>query len=899
MDRENKFYRLALAANPRQGCCSFSWRMKCALEACGHTVMVLTPQLQPYLFDAVGVFHAERAERFFAVQKLDFVLVADGVNVAGTDRIPAETALGVACVTREQAQRAGLADSDAGNFRPLDFALAFSSEALEGLSRLKKANVIRVHPLADRAYARTPLACTIAFEPGILILQDETPARRSFAEKLRARCAAGGIAAPIRVAGAGWDGFERVGDTHAAYAYALRSSHALVLFSEAGGDNGAGTAGAASGRQVVRLSGEEADEAAPAYDAVHPEAAELAGCAGGLTAFDNMVGLALADGVKVVSVGEVDSLHHRDRVVVCRDVAAAVDACLDGVSSDDSGAAAASTQVSSAAANARAAASAQTASAAATARAAAPAQAASASAPRRAAAPASVPARPATLPHPTAASADADQDMLEDVLDSAIGYAMAAFPKAGSPNPRAIACAFGYFGSGNFGDEYILETVDSQVRSIRPGASLVAVSEHPEHTFANRGIYAVSPLGKSRLDAVLAHASVALVTAGLLFDQGVRWTSGKSEMYSNTPCPDIPGIAGFMSLAAMNGARPLMHGIGAGPLDLSDSKKLVAFMGSFGTVYAARDKVTFDLVKACGVSDERVVLSADTAFVAPQPDASAARNFLAEHEIDPAECDLIAISLRNYEGMPSSFTSNVAVTLDTVLGRSARAHVVFCILDSDDATISREVAAQMRHASKTVMYDSHDDVQAMAGMLALCKTGVSMRYHASLVLMACGKPCVGIGYLPKVNALFDEMGASDALLSMQATADELYAALDLVLSNYEARAAAVVAARANMAERAEAGQQLLADALSASGPKAGFIKRDFPMQDTPEFDRRLMRDIDEARASAAEANKVRRDLTRENEALKARIEELETSTTYKVGKALMKVPTTLKDKLGK
>ena len=869
MDRENKFYRLALVANPRQGCCSFSWRMKCALEACGHTVMVLMPQLQPYLFDAVGVFHADRAERFFAVQKLDFVLVADGVNVAGTDRIPAETAFGVACITHEQAQRAGLADSDAGDFRPLDFALAFSSEALEGLSRLKKASVIRVHPLADRAYTHTPLACTIAFAPGILILQDETPARRSFAEKLRARCAAEGIAAPIRVAGAGWDGFERVGDTHAAYAYALRSSHALVLFGEAGNAKAADAAGAASDRQVVRLSGEEADEAAPVHYAVQPEAAELAGCAGGLVAFDNMVGLALADGVKVVSVGEVSSLHHRDRVVVCRDIAAAVDACLDGVSSDASGAGVDS------------------------------AQAAPATATARAAALVSVPARPATLPHPAAAFADADQDMLEDVLDSAIGYAMAAFPKAGSPNPRAIACAFGYFGSGNFGDEYILETVDSQVRGIRPGASLVAISEHPEHTFANRGIYAVSPLGKSRLDAVLGHASVALVTAGLLFDQGVRWTSGKSEMYSNTPCPDIPGIAGFMSLAAMNGARPLMHGIGAGPLDLSDSKKLVAFMGGFGTVYAARDKITYDLVKACGVSDERVVLSADTAFVAPQPDTSAARKFLAEHELDPAECDLIAISLRNYEGMPPSFTSNVAVTLDTVLGRSARAHVVFCILDSDDATISREVAAQMRHASKTVMYDAHDDVQAMAGMLSLCKTGVSMRYHASLVLMACGKPCVGIGYLPKVNALFDEMGASDALLSMQASADELYAALDLVLSNYETRAAAVVAARANMVERAESGQQLLADALAASGPKAGFVKRDFPMRDTPEFDRRLMRDIDEARASAAEADRARRDLTRENEALKARIEELETSTTYKVGKALMKVPTTLKDKLSK
>ncbi len=789
--------------------------------------MVFTPKLQPYLFDEQGVFDAGKIARFFAVQKLDFVLVADGVGVKGTSCLPASTAFGAACLTLAEARATCNADACAAE-RSVDFALAFSSAAQKELSSLDKARIVRVHPLADRAYTHTPLVNLIACEPGFLILQNETPARRTFVEKLRSSLVDAGQPAPIRVAGAGWEGFERVASTNSAYAYAIRSSRAVILFGDA-----------------------ESESASVLAD--------------DLVAFDNIVGLALADGVSVVSFGGKPAMYHGDQVCVYTDQPAALKACLDCVNA---------------------------------------AQPAPATCPQPAAASRQqeAPAQPVAsrqqpAPAQPVASRQQEGDMLEDVLDSALAYAMDAFPSAGSANPRSIACVFGYFSLGNFGDEYILETVDYQVRSINPGASLIAVSENPVHTFVNRGIYAVEPLGKSRLDAVLVHACVALVTAGLLFDQGIRWMSGKSEVFSNTPFPDIPGLTGFMSLASMNGALPLMHGIGAGPLDVADARKLVAFMGRFGTVYAVRDRGTFDLIKACGVSDSQVALTADTAFLAPAPDSAAARKFLEEAGISPDENDIVAVSLRNYENMPPDFAANIAVVLDTVLGRSTHARVVFCILDADDARICGEVAGHMRHASETVTYDSHDDVQAMAGMLSLCKTGVSMRYHASLLLMTCGKPCVGIGYLPKVNALFDEMGASDALLDMSATADELYAALDLVLSNYETRAAAMGAARETMVERANAGQQLLADALVASGPKAGFVKQYFYLQDTSEAERRLVCDAEAARAQTAAVEAERNRLSRENAELRARLDEVEHSTTYRVGKALMKAPTALKDKL--
>ena len=787
-----RYYRIALFADPRQGFCSFSWRIKEALEACGHTVMPFTPRLHPYLFDGEGALGAAKLKRFFSVQKLDCLLVADGVPVAGVaDGVPPETAFGVACLTTAQARAACALD---GASRPVDFALSFSAEAKAALSGLSQAKVIEVPPLADRAYACTPLANTIAFTPGVLVLQDETPDRRAFVDKLRSRCAKEKAPGPIRHAGEGWEGYEHVGAQRSAFAYALRSSRAVVLFGEAG----------------KHARGE-------------------------LVELDGLVALALEDGATVVSVGQVPTLHHHDRVHAFDDDVAALDACMEALSGE---------------------------------------------------------AEPESL------VGIEQRDMLEDVLDAALARAISGHAvDAGTERPRSVVSVLGYFGAGNFGDEYILETVDARVRELDAGASVVAVSENPEHTLAHRGVYAVTLRGKAVLDDVLAHSAAALVTAGLLFDQGIRWVMGKSEMLSDVPLPDIPGIAGYVSLASMNNARPLLYGIGAGPLNVSDSRRLVAFMGQVGAVFTARDAATADLVRACGVSDEQVVLAADTAFLAAEPDAGRAKEFLTEHGLDAEGQRLVAVSLRDYEGQPADFARRVAVALDIAADRDERVRFIFCVLDSTDKSLSNAVIANMRRADAALVYDAGDDVGAMAGMLALCWSGVSMRYHASLLLMASGKPCVGIGYLPKVESLFEEMSLGEVLLELDATADDLYAAMLCVSESYDELSERVQAGREKMVERAKIGEEALAAALSGQGrSKAGFVRRDFYLQDASADDLRWQQRVSAADDAAALRGRIE-ELEGEKRALAARVEELEQSTSFKLGSALLKVPAACKDAL--
>lgn len=223
---------------------------------------------------------------------------------------------------------------------------------------------------------------------------------------------------------------------------------------------------------------------------------------------------------------------------------------------------------------------------------------------------------------------------------------------AGLPAPRTIVSVLGYVGMGNFGDEYILATVDRRLRELIRGCSIVAVGENPLHTLRERGIYSITLQDKRVLDRVLAASSAALVIAGLLFDQGIRWSIGKAELASSMPHTDIAGIAAYVELAYMNDARPVLYGIGAGPLDVADGRSLVRLMGRLGALFLTRDEATAELVRSCRVRNEQVISLADCAFLGSASDTSFVDEWLASEGIDPASRRVVAVSLREYENAP-------------------------------------------------------------------------------------------------------------------------------------------------------------------------------------------------------------------------------------------------------
>ena len=378
-----------------------------------------------------------------------------------------------------------------------------------------------------------------------------------------------------------------------------------------------------------------------------------------------------------------------------------------------------------------------------------------------------------------------DGPRLEDALCVTLARVRASYAPAGlmagSSSPRTVVCVLGYFGMGNFGDEFILSTIVDRLHERIPGSTVVAVGENPAHTLRARGVLSLTMADKRALDEALSYCSAALVAAGLLFDQGIRWTMGKAELISDMPHTDIPGIAAYAELAWLNGARPVFYGAGAGPLDVAAGRELVRLMGRLDALFLVRDDETAALIRSCGVPAGQVQTKADTAFLGRAGCCGSVDEWLDREGIDLGVSRLLAVSLREYENAPSDFASRVAAALDRAAQGHPDVEFAACVLDPGDLALACAVQRAMECGSRLHVFNAGDEIEPLADLLSRSSAGLSMRYHCSLLLGTFGVPCVGLGYLPKVVSLYRDLGQQDTLLDMDASCEQMASGLERVL----------------------------------------------------------------------------------------------------------------------
>ena len=320
-------------------------------------------------------------------------MLAEGIGACGLDAAASRgVAVGMLAAARSEAEASVAKSSGA----PFDFAITISGRSL----RLEEVDgfdgvVGACAPAVDAAYASTPIANLVAFGPGIMCLQDATPARIAFFDELVADGRFGGA---VRCFGAGWPECFASDPTFTHIAYSARSSAACVVF----GDLDKGV--------------QDADASADVRDAGSPIDALLT---------DETLVLVRADGAKLACVGEGLSPWRAERMDICeKDITEAHEALIAVVADQRS---------SDAAFESR------------------------------------------RLP------VDSQGPFLDGSLLAALESVREQLSErgfmAGLPAPRVIVSVLGYVGMGNFGDEYILATVDRRLRELIRGCSIVAVGE--------------------------------------------------------------------------------------------------------------------------------------------------------------------------------------------------------------------------------------------------------------------------------------------------------------------------------------------------------------------------------------------------------------------------------------
>lgn len=357
-------------------------------------------------------------------------------------------------------------------------------------------------------------------------------------------------------------------------------------------------------------------------------------------------------------------------------------------------------------------------------------------------------------------------------------------PALAAPSGPKVVLS-GYYGFDNLGDEALLEALVEQLRALRPGLRLVALSHRPAATAEALGIEAVARLSPWGLLRALWGAR--------LFISG-----GGSLLQDVTGLGSIPYYLGLVAFAQGLGVPTAMVGQGLGPLQRGWSRRLVGAVARRAGAIALRDPASQALMVRCGVPEGQVALTMDPVLGLAPAASVLGEAALRRAGLDPSR-PWIAIAVRPWAG----WFERQLKAFSAVLAQRARAWGTQVLLlpfhRPDDVWLAEELEACLAarpEGARPEVAVLHEALRPreMLALLQGAQLVVGMRLHALIMAAAVGVPGLALVYDPKVAAFAElagypsvpDLGSLDDVGAWERTLDAAWAGRAQQRSHLEA-----------------------------------------------------------------------------------------------------------------
>ncbi|MBE7033171.1 MAG: polysaccharide pyruvyl transferase CsaB [Ruminococcaceae bacterium] len=297
----------------------------------------------------------------------------------------------------------------------------------------------------------------------------------------------------------------------------------------------------------------------------------------------------------------------------------------------------------------------------------------------------------------------------------------------------------GYYGLGNSGDEALLESIVSDLKSINPDITITALSADAKQTKERYGIKTVNRFNIFSIIREFRSAKLLLSGGGTLIQDA---TSTKSLLY----------YLGIISLAEKMGLKTMLYANGMGPISDKNVKKVRRVLNKTDLI-TLRENVSLEEIQRCNITKPKVMVTADPAFNLIASDDKKAQEIFSRYSIG-ADSKTIAVSVRESRNAPENFEENLAKALDEV-AKKGYTPVFIPMQRALDLDISLRIASKMKEESKVL--DSEISVCDMLALIGRCSIAVGMRLHMLIFASVMDVPMAGIAYDPKVKGFMEYM----------------------------------------------------------------------------------------------------------------------------------------------
>ena len=295
----------------------------------------------------------------------------------------------------------------------------------------------------------------------------------------------------------------------------------------------------------------------------------------------------------------------------------------------------------------------------------------------------------------------------------------------------------GSYGGLNLGDEAILASMLSALRSRLPAARFSVFTRGVEHTLAHHDVDEVVPardITREEAAAQLRGMDLLLLGGGgLLYDSEAR-------LYLR-----------LMRLAQTMDIPTMAYAVGAGPLSYEEDRRMIRSTLPRMAAVTVRDRASKQLLESCDVRSPIEVTADPALLLDPLP---IARTELLASGI-PMGRPLVGMSVREPgHAAPDlngdAYQAVLAHAADFICSRFD-AEVVFIPMEACDLRLSHAVIGRMTRADRAHVLKGDHEPRRLLGLMAELDMVVAMRLHVLIFSVVAGTPVVALPYAPKVT----------------------------------------------------------------------------------------------------------------------------------------------------
>lgn len=289
----------------------------------------------------------------------------------------------------------------------------------------------------------------------------------------------------------------------------------------------------------------------------------------------------------------------------------------------------------------------------------------------------------------------------------------------------------GYYGYHNVGDEAILKSIITALRSQDANIEIVVLSNDIEYTKKTYNVEAINRWNILQIYNELRKSDGLISGGGSLLQDAT----------SNRP---IKYYTFIMKIAKLVKKPVFIYAQGVGPISDDLNKKITKKSFEKADYITLRDKESIDLVKSIGVTKSIDLVS--------DPVMGFSIDGFESNICDKYEGDYISISVRDWDKAKTDFLKKVAKACDDIIENGY--NVVFLPMHGrHDYETSRKVSDMMNNDCDIFPHESSIEEKILC--IKKSKLMIGMRLHALIFAASANTPMIGISYDPKIDSFLN------------------------------------------------------------------------------------------------------------------------------------------------